>query len=286
MRAEDFVNRQFLGVISPSALVDARNATHRAAQVLAAVGETHLEHEADTSHTAMAYDPTLGALVNARPIEDGLRGVLWLDDLAIGVTRRDHVVDRIPLSGRTLDDAFDWMQRSVAIHSDGERRGALRRPTYPLPDHGLEHGDAFDSSDPGSIELGKWFRSAHSALESLPSHPDDGPIVCWPHHFDLAILRTVARDASDVATKTIGVGLSPGDDQIPEPYWYVNHWPTTTRGTGSLEPLPVGEWHDDGFVAAVLRGGEIIEARSTQAQSDVVASFLEHAMRSSEELLS
>ena len=32
---------------------------------------------------------------------------------------------------------------------------------------------------------------------------------CWPHHFDIATLITLERDAAGTATKTVGVGVAP-----------------------------------------------------------------------------
>src|SRR5918912_81934 len=76
---------------------------------------------------------------------------------------------------------------------------------------------------------------------------------CWPHHFDIATLLEFAGGRS------IGAGLSPGDESCDGPYWYVNHYPATPRR--DLPPLAGGgTWNTSGWVGAILplsRGGDV-----------------------------
>ena len=58
------------------------------------------------------------------------------------------------------------------------------------------------------------------------------------------------------ALRTVGVGLSPGDEFVAEPYWYVNHGPETERA--ELPPLAAGEWFREGWTGAVLRGSALM----------------------------
>jgi hypothetical protein len=47
-------------------------------------------------------------------------------------------------------------------------------------------------------------------------------VRCWPHHFDLGSLIVVETSADGELTKSIGIGLSPGDEAHAEPYFYVS----------------------------------------------------------------
>ena len=47
------------------------------------------------------------------------------------------------------------------------------------------------------------------------------PVRCWPHHFDIATLLNIGQEN----LQSIGIGLSPGDSNNREPYFYVTMWP-------------------------------------------------------------
>ena len=65
--------------------------------------------------------------------------------------------------------------------------------------------------------LGDWFGFAYSLLEELRAEPesrDPSPVHLWPEHFDAAF------DCLE-GDRRIGMGCSPGDRDVPEPYVYV-----------------------------------------------------------------
>ncbi|MEM7412448.1 MAG: hypothetical protein AAF430_19620 [Myxococcota bacterium] len=270
-----------LGAIAPNQLTGAREQAHAAVQLLAAVGETHAEHRADTSHTATVYRPDLRALAIAAPLAGGLQAVLDLAELRVDVLGPAGTVGERTLDGRTLAEAAEWLRDTLAAGSDGQLAGALRFPTYDLEPHPVREGTPFEAPRDGLAELDRWFANARLALADYA--PDEA-ILCWPHHFDLAILQSVAP-LPEGGTKTVGIGLSPGDGAIPEPYWYVNHWPVRGVGDLSFGSLPAGSWHTDGFIAATLRASELVEAPSADSQSSTLHAFLEAAIRHSKEFL-
>ncbi len=93
------------------------------------------------------------------------------------------------------------------------------------------------------------------------------PVRCWPHHFDLDTLVTVAPG------RTCGVGFSPGDDYYDEPYFYVSLFPAPDAAT-----LPrlgsIGHWHTKNFTAAVATARRIVDA---EHQGGEVERFLRAA---------
>lgn len=68
------------------------------------------------------------------------------------------------------------------------------------------------------------------------------PVRTWPHHFDMATLVKVEGNPDPELAKSIGVGLSTGDETYQEPYFYVTPWPYPDREK-PLPELPAGEWH-------------------------------------------
>lgn len=88
---------------------------------------------------------------------------------------------------------------------------------------------------------------------------ETSPVQLWPHHIDLAMLWFSGRlvpgiDPADEenADEQMNFGFSPGDEGIPEPYFYITAYPLPDGLTGAS--LPAGaSWHTQGFTGAVLR---------------------------------
>jgi hypothetical protein len=273
-----------LGAVAPRELRAARLQAHWAAQVLAATGETFLPREADTSHTSMAWDAALGALVGrALPGDAACRIALRVSDLVLCLLGPDSASRAaLALPGRSLDEAYRWTSEALREATRGARDRPLVHPGFALPEHALASGGRF-ARDPGLPELARWLGNADGALRRLARQTRGaGPVRCWPHHFDIASLIEVAPGAPGGASRTVGVGLSPGDASIDEPYLYVNHWPATSRGV--LPALAAGEWFREGWIGAVLRGSQLVASGDAAAQEGVLRAFLAAALPASRAL--
>jgi Family of unknown function (DUF5996) len=99
-----------------------------------------------------------------------------------------------------------------------------------------------------------------AALRQLKSdyRGESGPVVFWPHHFDVAVLLFSGRQVPGVdpadeesADENMNFGFLPGDEGIPEPYFYATAYPTPAGWTEAR--LPSGaHWHTEGWTGAVL----------------------------------
>lgn len=94
----------------------------------------------------------------------------------------------------------------------------------------LTRFDLAGAGDPLPIDpeaagyLGEVFGFGTSVLEQLRAEADpatDEPsrVQIWPEHFDVAV-----EVGSETDGRRAGYGLSPGDDEHPEPYLYVTPW--------------------------------------------------------------
>jgi hypothetical protein len=104
-----------------------------------------------------------------------------------------------------------------------------------LPDDTLElHAGA-------ALILAEAWATGEEALQSLVDNAarrdDVSPIHLWPEHFDIAV-----EAGTGDARGTFGV--SPGDDDHPEPYAYVAPW------TAPAETGPSTFWNAHGFTGA------------------------------------
>jgi hypothetical protein len=228
----------------------------------------------------MRWCDPLGALLGEAA--DGRRLGVRIRDLTLLWTDADQgLLDEFPLDGRSRDDAVAWLDRLL-----GSKAGSLTLQTpYELPEHAVARGEHFRRDDGAALEeLGRWFGNADHALRRVTErHAEAGPIRCWPHHLDIATLLHVAGDPGSEEARTIGVGLSPGDESHPEPYLYVTPWPYPS--TTAWPELPLGAWHVEGFVAAILTGTELIEAASADEQQRRTDGFLAAAIAGCRTLL-
>ncbi len=103
-------------------------------------------------------------------------------------------------------------------------------------------------------------------------------VRCWPHHFDIASLVTLSRDADGSATSTVGVGLAPGGDDYDRWYWYVTPWPYPSEA--HLPTIGIGAWHTEGWTGAVLEAGTLLALPGPE-RTGAVEGFLAEATRAS-----
>src|SRR5262245_39732621 len=204
---------------------DARVQLHWAVQIPAGVGRTLIAQRADDSNTAFSWSADKEALLQepANGIQAGIR----LRDLTILAND-----DEFPLRGRTLDEGFALLEKKFGAK--------LNRPSIDLPDHAVAHGAKFDPDARHLETLAGYYASAAPILEQFKGEP----VLCWPHHFDMATVHNVGGG------RTRGIGLAPGDEWIDEPYWYVNFSPSPDPS--QLAPLEIGRWHTEGWTGAVL----------------------------------
>lgn len=99
---------------------------------------------------------------------------------------------------------------------------------------------------------------------------ESGPVVLWPHGFDLALLLFSGRlvpgkDPADEesADEQMNFGFVTGDAAIPEPYFYVTAYPALAGYAGS--PLPAGaHWHTEGWTGAILPYRNLTRGNATE----------------------
>lgn len=263
---------QELGSVAPMALAEARLQLHHASQIVSAAGASLIPPRPDDSHPNLGFGA--GAFVGHPVAPSGHAAALRAHDLTLLLLDGggSPVASR-SLVGLSFEDGRRWLSDALGSVGIELPEKGLRRLPYDLPEHPVANGAAF-SGDPGLAELTRWYANFDETLRALvEATPGASEVRCWPHHFDLATLVELAHDAKGSATKTVGVGLSPGDGSYAEPYLYVSPWPYPDAG--ALAELPCGHWHTEGFSAAILTGGDLVAAADQEA---TLATFLEKAV--------
>jgi hypothetical protein len=261
-----------------ASLADARQQAHHAAQLATAAGISYLPHQDDDSHTSLEWIPSHGALAShVVPGLNSFRVALRVSDLTLLVLDGGIVVrSSFPLDGRTIADAAAWIRAELTkLGADGRHYTLSRH--YVIPPHPVGDGAPFDASDRERFEqLSRWFACAADELTTLRASTGASEVRCWPHHFDIAVLI----DAG--ASRSIGVGLEPGDGYYDEPYFYVNMHPQPPASALSARLDGNGSWHTREWIGAVLPGSRVIGGDGQRAQ---IRAFLNSAVSVARSLL-
>jgi hypothetical protein len=274
-----------LGAVEPRNLVEARQQLHWAAQAVAALGKQLLPHQPDFSEQSFTW--MAGPRVLAQGVVDGprpFRAAIRLAEPALLLLDEDgETLARMPLEGRTLDEAYEWARQEAEALLGRPLAKPLERPDG-IPEHPVATGAPFAlAGSAAPAELERYYAGGDRLLRGLRDrNPGASPVRCWPHHFDLATLMLLDPEADPETARSIGVGLSPGDAERPEPYFYVLPWP---RPTGELPALDGGAWNTEGWLGAVLESADFTAAGSNGAQRGRIERFLNSAVHACRQLL-
>ena len=252
---------------SAAQLSDARRQLHHAVQLATAFGISYLEKQPDDSHTSLEWIESDGAL--ASRTMNGIRVAICVHDLAVmagGKTFR--------LRGRTMDEAAAWLRVTLAEAGFDPAKFTLKRH-YEIPHHPVANSATFDAVPSDLQQLADWYSNAAAALEEVRISHDGAEVRCWPHHFDIATLITVAPG------KTVGVGMEPGDTYYDEPYFYINMYPSPSAGELPDTLDGEGQWHTDEWTGAVLPASRFTSDPLLQPQQldDFLHSGIDVAIR-------
>lgn len=229
-----------------SSFARSREHAHHAAQLVAAAGVTLLPPDPEFHYSGATFDAERGAIVGS-PLPMGRRVRLVLEGLRLEVMDGDRV-QHLDLVGRIVAEGALFLR--VAL---GKK---ITFPTWELPSGPIaDFGPLAPEADDLRV-LAQWYAAADATLRAISLDVGTkGEVRLWPHHFDLAALVTIERNAEHEKSRTVGLGLSPGDATIPLPYLYVTPFPyPKDRPT---PPLPVGRWQTSGWYGAVLEAAAI-----------------------------
>jgi hypothetical protein len=250
--------------VDEAGLNRARVQTHSAAQWLARAARAYIPARPDDGHTNFGWNDVFGGFIT-HALPDGTRLGLKVTDLTLTVlehTGADATI-MLPLGGCSDAQVRAWLGRQMAAR--GLNPHALDEPApYEAP--ALANGALYEATELANFlgVLAVWYSNANAALgacrlDMIKKELEVPPVRCWPHHFDLDTLVTIAPG------RTTGVGFSAGDGFYNEPYFYVSHYPGLD--VASLPRLPaIGLWHTTPFTAAIASARRIVEAKDQKRE--------------------
>jgi hypothetical protein len=247
-------------------LKEARLQAHYAAQWLARCARAYVAPRPDDGHTNLGWDDALGGFCT-HPMPDGARLGLRISDLTLMLLNANGKGSSLSLDGRADSDARTWLGRECAARGLDARK--LDDPSpYEMPANAVAKAAKYSIGGLVSAlrDLAVWYANANGVLNDVRQHLTarglNAPVLrCWPHHFDLDSLVTLAPD------RTVGLGFSPGDEYYDEPYFYVTIYPEPDA-TMLPQLHMIGHWHTHEFVAAIARASKIVAVKNQKADTE------------------
>ena len=268
---------QPLSSVPSDALRDARHQLHWATQLIAAAGAALAEPREDDSHRGFRW---IGGWFVGAPLVGRLQ--VSLDPETLVLALRDHqevILEQTSLRGRTLPQGQNWLQSAIGRARDGAPP-PLTLPDWDMPVHTVGHGADISPDQDALEQLARWYANAELVLSNVGfANPGADAVRGWPHHFDIAtLIKLPPGDGS----RTVGVGMTPGDEYYPDPYWYVSPWPYPDKAV--LPSLTDGSWRTEPWTGAVLTYAETLAAGSGRDQNRRVVDFLAEAVAAAKDV--
>jgi len=250
--------------------VEARIIAHHAFQIVSLVQRHLLEEQKDDSHTSLSWNEKNGLFLTKNL--DNTQLGLKISTLSIVIVNdKNEITESFCLENKTRNEAFSWIQQRINCDLVDMK---LEQP-FEIPAHKVGKGEKFEHFKEYE-ELEKYFSNAHYKIKEFTKNiPEASSLLCWPHHFDYASL--IVLNSSEKSYKSIGIGLSPGDDNIKSPYFYVSPYPAFK--TLSIQN---GSWYDKNFFGAVLTAEDLLKSED---QKKLVENYLKESYKKIEEKL-
>ena len=255
---------QAIQVKDLSRISAAKDQIHQAAQLVSAVSRHLLAHHPWDIFGNLEYRPDLGMFLGwSVPGRFELRAGLDLDTLSLKLTDPMGGPYRdFPLSGRTFEEAFQWLKQEIADFGIDSEKLKADLP-YDIPQYPQADGAPFPLDDPEAFaEVRRGFDNARHWLEYVSKkHALWQPIKAWPHHFDIS-----SRRRMDNGAWHMGVGYSPGGDHnYPEPYYHLTCYPSDGVDKENLPELTKGlRWHKEKWLGVALLWSDLKDEKPAE----------------------
>jgi hypothetical protein len=240
-------------------LAETRMQAHQAIQNVAAVGRCLSDSSDGDDFATLEWIPELQRLAG-QWIQGNVifRSSLDFSDFSV------HLVNRAlkSISSTALNDqkqgkVMVWLEDQLSALGFKSPDINLNLP-YEIPEYPQAKKKAFNIDLKYLRELGKYYHNTSLVLNQLRSEISQlSAIKTWPHHFDIASLAVIKDTGTPETSASINVGMSPGDDEFGEPYFYLNPWPYPDED--ELLDLEVGVWHVENWIGAVLKSSDLVD---------------------------
>lgn len=257
---------------------------HTASQFVGMFGNAFVPKKNDDSHTNLAWVPDEDQIIG-RSFQN-TKAFLNVQDWTLGLTNeKKGKTHKTEIAAKTKQDLLSWFHQNL---NNFELTPSSYQyfQHFDLPDYHFQANSQFEHL---SIEVRQaLICQMHNACITLNQIVQEQnlntEIRIWPHHFDMGSLIPLAYDNNQMPTKTIGLGWANPDNEIPEPYFYINFW-SKYIDFSSLD-LPqlktAGSWHQQSWIGMILTYTDILSASD---QYQTVKQYFDEGISTAQSIL-
>lgn len=266
-------------------LSDNRKQLHQAIQNVSAVGRVFLPFSETDEGAQLFWIPELERIAGK-----WVQGEIKFRSSINPDTFTVHLVDAsltslssLNLPGKKQGAVMVWLEEQLILLGLDTSEISLDLP-YKLPEYPQAKGKPFSPDIAAEKFLTALFHNAWLAIsQTINAVGDFAAPVIKPNHLYMEALQTV-KDTGDAETSAcVRLGMSPGDDIMDEPYFYVNVLPYPS--IEEFQPLPNGSWYEDEWVGAIYKVSDIAKEESPSTQHRNLLTFFKEAYQALRETI-
>lgn len=226
-------------VISYNKIIPLRNIC----RVIAKIKSQQIESLPHFGHEALFFQNnavTTGLMNNTKELKIDLFSGLFLS-----YNNEDTI--QIDLTSKNIQDIYDFFTNNFGL--------SISQEITNLDSQELQNHYYFMSKANLSLEI---FRMGLGGKFTL--------VHLWPHGFDLSV-----EYFTGIPNQQIGIGISPGEENISLPYLYINPYPFNKEI--KEEKLPLGEWYDKSWKGIKVEWNEISSKNEKEIASIISQLF-------------
>ena len=258
------INKIDLGILR-----NARISLHQAVQIVSAFPRNMLPTDPTDSNASLIWNSSTNGLESDPVANEGGKSIrvgLSLDSFTLYISVEGKLVSFYEMDTRSVFQGLEWLKFELSQLDIASDTINLDLP-YEIEDYDYSQSLKINSDAFGEHCI--LYQNISNVLSGIVDERENAlDIRCWPHHFDLATLIPLESNSDKEIIKSIGVGLSPGDEAVEEPYIYINVWPSVDYKLLVKYPLILGEWNVEGWSGAILKYSRLTS--STNQYEDVM----------------
>ena len=230
-------------------LQQARVQLHHAVQLPGMAGRSYLPAHPGDEYGNLGWSHTLGGF-ESHVFASGCQVALVFKSLELVLLKEGQIINNLPLKGLNLEQAVDQL-RGLMTAQGLEGSQLNTQLPYTIPEFQADYQFKADDLETERLHLAHLFANSSIILDQLSAAYSGVSVIrCWPHHFDNAALMLLDDHPDPELQKSIGWGFSPGDEQHPDPYFYVNCWPHPE--ITNTPAIAYGKWNLQGWIGTTL----------------------------------
>ena len=167
------------------------------------------------------------------------------------VDQKLNTLAQFSLSKKKFSQAMLWLEEQIGLLDLGHRALSMVLP-HELDLFKNSHQYPFENIALPELKIfGSCYHNSFIVMQNFQKLYQTSQIIIWPDQLKQSI-DIILKDTGQATLDTkITLGYSPGDQDINEPYFYVNSWPHAELSKLQAPP-PESYWFNDVWIGAIL----------------------------------